>query len=49
MSAGDRHHRPSRDLPPGMTEQLEITYSGMAWVGRRPFLTEPEQLDAWPE
>jgi agmatinase len=40
---------PERDLPPGMRDQLDTgyTYEGLATFGRRPFLTEPEQLDSW--
>lgn len=30
-----------------MAEQLDLAYSGMVSFGQRPFLTEPEQLDAW--
>ena len=30
-----------------MIEQLEIAYAGLASFGHRPFLNEPEQLDAW--
>ena len=40
---------PRRDLSPGMHEQLEVGYvfGGLSTFGQRPFLTEPEQLDAW--
>ncbi|MEY4371984.1 MAG: agmatinase [Actinomycetota bacterium] len=40
---------PKRELPPGMREQLDIGYGpgGLATFGRRPLLTEPEQLDEW--
>jgi agmatinase len=38
---------PQRDLPPGLAEQLDLPYSGLATFGHRPFLTEPEQLDSW--
>ena len=35
-------------LPPGMREQLDsFDGTGLATFGRRPFLTEPEQLDEW--
>lgn len=47
VSAGDHHDKPSRDLPPGMAEQLDIGHSGMVSFGQRPFLTEPGQLDSW--
>ena len=44
----DQHdHGPQRDLPPGMAEQLDLPYSGLATFGHRPFLTEVEQLDSW--
>ena len=42
---GDHGHQ--RDLPPGMLEQLELAYAGVASFGHRPFLTEAEQLDTW--
>ena len=33
-------------LPPGMREQLEgFDATGLGTFGRRPFLSEPEQLD----
>jgi len=38
---------PERDLPLGMREQLAHHWGGLATFGGRPFLTEPEQLDAW--
>ena len=40
---------PQRDLAPGMHEQLELGYvfGGLSTFGQRPFLTDPEQLDAW--
>jgi agmatinase len=38
---------PQRDVPPGMRGQLERGHGGLSTFGRRPFLTEPEQLDAW--
>jgi agmatinase len=38
---------PQRDLPPGMQDQLDLGHAGLATFGHRPFLTEPEQLDAW--
>ena len=38
---------PNRDLPPGLREQLDLPHAGLATFGQRPFLTEPEQLDAW--
>ena len=40
-------HGPQRELPPGMAEQLDLPYSGLATFGHRPFLTEVEQLDSW--
>jgi agmatinase len=44
-SEGDR---PRRDLPPGLRRQLGgPSYEGPATFARRPFLTEPEQLDDW--
>ncbi len=41
--------QPRRDLSPGMHEQLELGYvfGGLATFGQRPFLTDPDQLDAW--
>ncbi len=46
MSATDP---PRRELSPGMREQLDLGYvfGGLATFGQRPFLTDPEQLDAW--
>jgi agmatinase len=45
---GDQHdHGPQRDLPPGMAEQLDLPYAGLASFGHRPFLTEVEQLESW--
>ena len=40
---------PDRELSPGMHEQLELGYvfGGIATLGQRPLLTDPEQLDAW--
>jgi agmatinase len=38
---------PQRDVPPGMQEQLDLLYAGLATFAQRPWLTEPEQLDAW--
>jgi agmatinase len=38
---------PQRDLPPGLRQQLDLAHAGLATFGRRPFLSEPEQLDAW--
>ena len=39
---------PRRDLPPGRRGQLEVpSYQGLATFAQRPFLTDPEQLDAW--
>ncbi len=38
---------PSRDLPPGLREQLDLPHAGLVTFGHRPFLTEPEQLDSW--
>src|SRR3981189_1348468 len=38
---------PHRELPPGMAEQLDLPYSGLATCGHRPFLTEVSQLDSW--
>ena len=44
----DQHdHGPQRDLPPGMAEQLDLPYAGLASFGHRPFLTEVEQLESW--
>lgn len=40
-------HGPERDLPPGMAEQLDLPYAGLASFGHRPFLTELEQLESW--
>jgi agmatinase len=36
---------PRRDLSPGLQEQLDL--GGLATFGRRPFLTEPDELSAW--
>jgi len=44
---GHHHGEPHRELPPGMAEQLDLPYSGLATFGHRPFLTEVEQLDSW--
>ncbi|SRX82281.1 putative agmatinase [Frankia sp. EAN1pec] [Mycolicibacterium parafortuitum] len=47
---GSRHgqdHGHHRELPPGMAEQLDLAYAGVASFGHRPFLTEVEQLDSW--
>jgi agmatinase len=40
---------PNRELSPGMREQLELGYvfGGLATFAQRPFLADPEQLDAW--
>jgi agmatinase len=40
---------PDRSLTPGMREQLDLGYvfGGIRTFGQRPFLTDPEQLDAW--
>lgn len=40
---------PRRDLSPGMHEQLDLGYAfgGLSTFGQRPFLTDPDQLDAW--
>lgn len=38
---------PERNLPPGLQEQLGFVHAGLATFGRRPWLTEPEQLDSW--
>ena len=39
---------PRRDLPPGLQAQLDgPSFEGLATFAQRPFLTEPEQLDAW--
>jgi agmatinase len=39
---------PKRDLAPGMKQQLAASsFMGPATFGRRPLLTEPEQLDEW--
>jgi agmatinase len=39
---------PERDLPPGLRAQLEgPSYEGLATFAGCPFLTEPEQLEAW--
>ena len=40
-------HGPQRELPPGMAEQLDLAYAGLASFGHRPFLTEVEQLESW--
>lgn len=38
----------SATLPPGMRAQLDSSsYMGVPTFGRRPHLTEPEQLDVW--
>jgi len=44
-----RDAQPERELTPGMREQLDLGYNwgGLSTFGQRPFLTEPEQLDAW--
>lgn len=39
--------RPARDLPAGIRQQLGFGYAGLATFAQRPWLTEPEQLDAW--
>jgi len=44
---GEASTGPDRELAPGMREQLELGYSGLPSFAGRPFLTEPEQLDAW--
>ena len=44
---GEASTGPERGLAPGMREQLELGYSGLASFAGRPFLTEPEQLDSW--
>jgi agmatinase len=38
-----------RELSPGMHEQLDLGYvfGGLSTFGQRPFLPDPEQLDAW--
>jgi agmatinase len=39
---------PQRDLPPGLRAQLNSqSFQGPGSFGRRPLLTEPEQLDSW--
>ncbi|HUZ19357.1 MAG TPA: agmatinase [Acidimicrobiales bacterium] len=39
---------PRRELAPGMAAQLgAASYQGLATFAQRPFLSEPEQLDAW--
>ena len=38
---------PDRDLPPGLRAQLGLQHAGLATFGKRPFLSEPEQLDSW--
>ena len=40
---------PSRELSPGMAEQLSLGHgvAGLRTFGQRPFLTDPEQLDEW--
>lgn len=40
---------PRREVTPGMREQLDVGYvfGGLSTFGQRPFLTDPEQLDAW--
>ncbi len=40
---------PSRRLNPGLQDQIDLGYSGagLPTFGRRPFLSEPEQLDSW--
>ena len=43
--ADGRDQEPRRQLPPGMQEQLDL--AGISTFGQRPFLTDPEQLDAW--
>jgi agmatinase len=43
----DQQPAPSRDLPPGMQEQLDLRHAGLSTFSDRPFLTEPEQLDSW--
>jgi agmatinase len=47
MADAHGDHGPQRDLPPGMRTQLDLPHAGMVSFGHRPFLTEPEQLDAW--
>src|SRR5690606_1791909 len=50
MVAGVSEERkpPSRELSPGMREQLDLgnVFGGLSTFGQRPFLTDPEQLDA---
>ena len=48
MTEADRA-LPVRTLSPGMREQLDLgyTFGGIATFAHRPFLTDPEQLDAW--
>jgi agmatinase len=40
---------PGRELSAGMREQLGLghVFGGLSTFGQRPFLTDPEQLDAW--
>jgi agmatinase len=38
---------PERDLTPGMQEQLGFGHAGVATFAQRPWLSEPDQLDAW--
>ena len=40
---------PRRELSPGLREQLDLGYvfGGLSTFGQRPFLTDPEHLDAW--
>jgi agmatinase len=38
---------PERQLPPGLQGQIDLPWGGLATFGHRPFLSEPEQLDAW--
>ena len=38
--AHDHEHRPRRELPAGMREQLDLPHAGMVSFGQRPFLTE---------